>query len=130
MVLFIYQHPLTLPFDDFGMTFIPGSKKGYFSSDRLSSVDHIYTFVENDLMYTLNGVITRKVNGEPISNAMVTLMNLTDDAEEEYYSDDVGMFEIPLIPGKNSVFVLKNLVTSQSMKTFQPKVHKPVLRRT
>ncbi|MFT5920948.1 MAG: peptidoglycan-associated lipoprotein [Flavobacteriales bacterium] len=93
--------PINTPYDDFGITFTPGSKKGYFSSDRLNSIDHIYSFVENDIMYTLNGVVTRKVNGEPISNAMVTLMNLTDDVEEEYYSDDVGMFEIPLIPGKN-----------------------------
>ncbi len=93
--------PINSPYDDFGMTFTPGSKKGYFSSDRSNNTDGIYTFVENDLMFTLNGVVTRKLNGDPVPNAKIILMNLTDGTEEVFYTDDIGMFEMPLIQGKD-----------------------------
>lgn len=94
------SYPLNSAFDDFGIAFTGDKTTGYFSSDR-SGRDQIYSFAANEIVYNLSGLITRKFDDSPIENAKVTITNLTDGTEESIESDDVGMFELGLLPGKD-----------------------------
>lgn len=94
------SYPLNSPFDDFGVTFTGDKSTGFFSSDR-SGHDQIYSFAANDIVYSLSGLITRKFDDSPIEKATITITNLTDGVEEVIESDDVGMFELGLLPGKD-----------------------------
>lgn len=94
------SYPLNSPFDDFGVAFTGDKSTGFFSSDR-SGHDQIYSFAANDIVYSLSGLITRKFDDSPIEKATITITNLTDGVEEVIESDDVGMFELGLLPGKD-----------------------------
>jgi peptidoglycan-associated lipoprotein len=94
------SYPLNSPFDDFGVAFTGNKSTGFFSSDR-SGRDQIYSFSANEMVYSLSGLITRKFDDSPIENAKITVTNLTDGIEEVIETDDVGMFEMGLLPGKD-----------------------------
>lgn len=93
-------YPMNTPWDDFGVAFTGDGSTGYFSSDR-SGKDQIYYFVANEASFSIDGFVSRKFNDSPIANAKVTITNLTDGIEEVYYTDELGMFETELSPGKN-----------------------------
>ena len=97
---FHLSYPLNSAADDFGIAFLPDNDKGLFSSDR-SGVDQIYTYTEQEINFALKGLVTTQTTGEPIENAKIIITNLTDGTEQELMSDDVGMFELDLLPGKD-----------------------------
>ena len=94
------SYPLNTPFDDFGVAFTGDKSTGFFSSDR-SGRDQIYSFAADEMVYSLSGLITRKFDGSPIEKATITITNLTDGVEEVIETDDVGMFELGLLPNKD-----------------------------
>ncbi|MCH2197703.1 MAG: OmpA family protein [Flavobacteriales bacterium] len=97
---FHLPYPMNTAADDFAISFIDGSDLGYFSSDR-SGNDQIYSFEETEQIFTLDGLVTSQTSGNPIEGAKIIITNLTDGTEEIIYSDDVGMFELDLLPGKD-----------------------------
>ncbi len=92
-------YPLNTPRDDFGIVFKDG-QSGYLSSDR-SGKDQLYTFLIFEPSVVMNGVVTKKGSTLPLSDAIITIINKTDGTEEVVQSDEVGMFEMPLLPGKD-----------------------------
>lgn len=97
---FHLPYPMNSGGDDFGMTFKKNGDTGFFSSDR-SGQDRLYSFEESDLSFVLKGLVTSKSSGEPIADARVIIQNLTDGSEQVIESDNVGMFELDLVPGKD-----------------------------
>jgi outer membrane protein OmpA-like peptidoglycan-associated protein len=93
-------YPVNTQFDDFGMAFTNDGTTGFFSSDR-SGRDGIYSFISNDDFFNLSGLVTRKFDGSPLEGATITLTNLTDGTEEVFITDELGMFENVLLPGKD-----------------------------
>lgn len=93
-------YPMNTPWDDFGVAFTGDGSTGYFSSDR-SGKDQIYYFVADEAVFSIDGFVSRKFDDSPIANAKVTITNLTDGTEEVYYTDELGMFDVELSPGKN-----------------------------
>ena len=91
-------YPMNSTMDDFGVVYT-GSNTGYLSSER-SGNDRIYQFESFDPEVVLKGLVTSKNTEEPISGASVTIQNLTDETESTFITDDVGMFEMDLSPGK------------------------------
>lgn len=91
-------YPMNSTLDDFGVVYT-GSNTGYLSSER-SGTDRIYQFESFDPEVVLKGLVTSKNTEEPISGASVTVQNLTDGTESTFTTDDVGMFEMDLVPGK------------------------------
>ena len=91
-------YPMNSTLDDFGVVYT-GANNGYLSSER-SGTDRIYQFESFDPEIVLKGLVTSKNTEEPISDANVTIQNLTDDKDITFISDDVGMFEMDLVPGK------------------------------
>ena len=99
-----WSEPYHMPYginsssDDFGMVF-NGPNTGYFSSQR-SGTDQIYAFETFNPEIVLKGLITKESDGSPLEGSKIIITNLTDGTEEILYSDEVGMFEMDLIPGK------------------------------
>lgn len=96
---FHLSYPLNSSKDDFGMTFT-SSDKGYFSSDR-SGQDALYSFEHFRPQIVLKGLVAHQKGNNPITGAAVLIKNLTDGTEELVYTDEVGMFEAALVPGKD-----------------------------
>lgn len=94
-------YPMNSVGDDFGMTFTGDKSTGFFSSDRSNGRDQLYTFKESEINFVLKGLVTNKNNGDPIESSKVIVTNITDGSVTELQSDDVGMFEMELIPGKD-----------------------------
>lgn len=92
-------YPLNTSRDDFGVLFVDGMS-GYLSSDR-SGTDKVYAFQIFEPSVLMSGVVTKKGSVEPLENAKITIVNKTDGTETMVMSDEVGMFEMPLIPGKS-----------------------------
>ena len=68
-------YPLNSQADDFGMTFEPGFKRGYFSSNRgdARGWDHIYSFLLPEVHYSMEGWVYDK-EGDPLPDAEVTIV--------------------------------------------------------
>lgn len=92
-------YPLNTSRDDFGVLFVDGMS-GYLSSDR-SGIDKVYAFQIFEPSVVISGVVTKKGSVEPLDNAKITIINKTDGTETIVMSDEVGMFEMPLITGKS-----------------------------
>lgn len=121
-------YPLNTARDDFGMIFKDG-QSGYLSSDR-SGKDQLYSFIIFEPTVVMNGVVTKKGSANPLSDATITIINKTDGTEEIIKSDEVGMFEMPLLTGKDyevkvekegyfstiEVFNTKNIQSNKTME--------------
>ncbi|MBI1268020.1 MAG: OmpA family protein [Cryomorphaceae bacterium] len=97
---FHLPYPINTASDDFGVAFVPGTSTGYFSSDRAGN-DQIYSFIENDMTFTLKGLVTQQLSGDPLEKATIIVTNLTDGTEERFETDDIGMYELKLLQGKD-----------------------------
>lgn len=69
------RQPLNSRYDDFGITFAPGMKSGFFSSNRgdRKNYDHIYAFEIPVYEYIVKGVVADN-NGNPVSDASVKIV--------------------------------------------------------
>ena len=73
------QQPINSSYDDFAIAFAPGSKIGFFSSNRTGGVgsDDIYAFraIEPPLPAFISGLVKDKTTMQPIAGATVFLYN-------------------------------------------------------
>ncbi|NQX93194.1 MAG: carboxypeptidase regulatory-like domain-containing protein [Flavobacteriales bacterium] len=86
------------PQDDFNMVHT-SAKYGYFSSNR-NGRDGIFSFERFDPEITLRGLVTDALKGEPLDQTTVIINNTTDGTIDSLVTDEVGMFELNLLPGK------------------------------
>ena len=73
------QRPINSSYDDFAIAFTPGSKTGFFSSNRTGGVgnDDIYVFknIEPPLPAFISGIVKDKASMQPLAGATVFLLN-------------------------------------------------------
>lgn len=84
--------PVNTNMDDFAYFQVNDSKEGYISSNRSGTSDNIFVFNKlNPLV--LKGTVTDAVNGEPISQATVRLMDDENNQIAFLETDEEGMYE-------------------------------------
>jgi len=94
-------YPVNSMSDDFG--FLPddaGAGTGYLSSNRGSDTgnDHIYTFVRNELRFTVDGVSVEKETDNALGGVLVTLINKLTGARDSVTTGSDGTFTFKLNP--------------------------------
>lgn len=90
-------YPVNTARDDFGLWLDSSGTKGYLSSARSGS-DQIYALSVHPPEFAVEGTITNASTGEAISGALVTLRNLTTNAESKVAADVMGTFHFNLEP--------------------------------
>ncbi|MFP2996738.1 OmpA family protein [Spongiivirga sp. MCCC 1A20706] len=80
--------------DDFSYYLAPDGINGFISSNRIGGTgdDDIYSFVRIPQI-TLNGTVTDIVNQEPIANAMVKIMDESNEVFATVQTDKNGYYE-------------------------------------
>jgi peptidoglycan-associated lipoprotein len=70
------DYPINTNSDDFGICFLNGQNKGFFSSNRAGGrgMDDIYSFYLPDLVFSIAGTVRNDENMQPISDATVSLI--------------------------------------------------------
>jgi len=69
-------YPINTSYDDFGVSMGDSAVGGLFSSNRANTMqDNIYSFVRNDLHFTLTGFVVEKPTQLPLSDVNVELIN-------------------------------------------------------
>lgn len=111
--------PINSVSDDFGIIYLQGNDKGFFSSNREGGLgdDDIYRFTllelsQPEVSYIIEGTIislTDKGNEELLSDVTVKLMNEKYEVIDESYTFKEGKFKFSRVkPGTNySVFLQK-----------------------
>ncbi len=90
-------YPINTSHDDFGFAMNSTGDSGLISSNRNSpTVDNIFSFVKNDLRFTLLGTVVDKETQKPIEGAMVTLINKKTGQLDSVLSDANGFFTFKL----------------------------------
>lgn len=91
--------PINGPSDDFALAFAPGTKNGFFSSNRPGGIgnDDIYAFRVMDAPVVLpsyiSGLVKDKATMQPIAGATVFLLNPKTGKVKILKTDAVGMFK-------------------------------------
>lgn len=97
--------PVNSSADDF--TFICDSTglNGYFSSNRLSNVDHIYSFVKEEVLIDLIVRVFEKYDvNEIVPTQPIILKNEVTGEKEEYFSDKDGNLHIQVRQNEKYTF--------------------------
>lgn len=90
--------PINSTGDDFAISFYPGEEKGLFSSSRDGSRgDDIYSFLLPPKIYSVEGLLYNKDNGEVVEGASVRLIG-TDGTMLRMKAENAG-FKFNLKPG-------------------------------
>lgn len=98
------SYPLNTSQDDFSIIFDKGDTTGYVSSNR-SGVDMIYSFVQMDPIFILEGIASLKTDQIPIEGVTITLINETDGDTARVTTGEDGKFKFNLLP--NSKYTVK-----------------------
>ncbi|MES2139573.1 MAG: OmpA family protein [Bacteroidota bacterium] len=92
------NYPLNSTKDDFAFVLNEDKKTGFVSSNRNSS-DKIYEFEKHDPTFNLFGTISTKGEKTVIENAVLTIINKTNDTEKfTVETDKNGFYKIKLKP--------------------------------
>jgi outer membrane protein OmpA-like peptidoglycan-associated protein len=94
-------YPLNSSYDDFGIAMNDSGNAGLFSSNRNienSTQDNIYSFVVNDIRFTLEGVAVEKSSQMPLAGVKVELLNKRTNKIESYVTGPDGKFFFKLDP--------------------------------
>lgn len=91
------------PADDFGLSFLPDGKNGYFSSNRAGGEgdDDIYSFKQLKAFVfniRLNGIVTDAINSNLLPNTTVKLVDENGQVLKETRSDNNAHFTFDLDP--------------------------------
>jgi outer membrane protein OmpA-like peptidoglycan-associated protein len=91
-------YPINTPQDDFSIVLNKDGKSGFLSSNRDGGKgsDDIYSFGRKDLKFRLEGTVVNRKTSESLSNAVVTLYDLTGNTNLKTVTDDRGNFAFPL----------------------------------
>lgn len=92
--------PLNSQSDDFALTFNEDGKSGLISSDRYG-YDRLLSFDILDRPLMVQGIVIDSLNGEPIPNAIINLLDAEDGSAVALNSDINGTFELNLPHGKS-----------------------------
>ncbi len=95
--------PINSQYDDISLSY-SSAENGFFSSNRDSGNDDIFAFKQIAEIFTREYVnlfeIKDSINGAPVPNATVKLMNADGEVEYENTLDEEGQFTANLIPGE------------------------------
>lgn len=98
-------YPLNSSQDDFGILMNDSATGGMISSNRSNTQqDNIYSFVINDLRFTLRGIAVLKATQAPLEGVVVELLNKTSGKRETATTGPDGTFMFKL--DQNSDFVV------------------------
>lgn len=108
-----YQHcgkEINSSMDDFGLSFMPDGKTGYFSSNRTDGLggDDIYTFnLIKPFIFklVLSGQVADKDNKEILPGTLIQLLDENDKVIGSVTADEKGRYAFNVDPGK--VYKLK-----------------------
>lgn len=108
--------PINSPADDFGYVLTPDGQSGYFSSDRPGGrgMDDLWSF--RILNPTFQGQVVRAADNVPLSDAIVTLIDLENGERERAISTAEGRFGFVLQPSRNyKVRIVRDGYVAQTM---------------
>jgi outer membrane protein OmpA-like peptidoglycan-associated protein len=88
--------PINSSKDDFGFIIDKEYKHGYFSSNRDSIIDKIYSFNVNEPEFRLELQVKNALSGKSLANTKLILYNLTDHKTTSVVTDETGMLKIDL----------------------------------
>ena len=94
-------YPLNSGYDDFGIALNDSGTAGIFSSNRNSkntSEDNLYTFLVNDIRFTLEGIAVEKVTQAPVAGVLAELTNTITGKKETVTTGPDGKFNFKLNP--------------------------------
>lgn len=132
--------PVNSPKDDFGFIIDREYKSGYFSSNRDSLVDKIYSFTINEPEYALEAAVFNTISNAAVSDATITLVNISENRSSRFTTDNNGRITARLDKGSDyrilvnkENFIPDTIVISTVDKrhshTFNEKLNlKPVIR--
>ncbi len=93
-------YPVNSSKDDFGFIIDSAGTYGYFSSNRISGTDKIFSFKKNPPKLVFTGMVSDKTSSSPLGNVKLTLR--TDNIPDtSYFTASDGKFVIPLRHEKN-----------------------------
>ena len=91
--------PVNTSMDDFSFIIDQQGKVGYFSSNRESGVDKLYSFKKNPPVLSVKGLISDKESGSPLRNMVVNLESEGQLINSTTTGTD-GIYRFKLEPGK------------------------------
>ena len=94
--------PVNSSSDDFGITFGP-AETGYFSSNRGSVYDNIYSFELPEIKVTISGWVLDR-DEEPVPNAVIRIVG-NDGSNQKQIAKPDGSFSFPLDRGVSYVML-------------------------
>jgi outer membrane protein OmpA-like peptidoglycan-associated protein len=108
------SYPVNSSADDFGWTQDSTGTKGFFTSDRFSNNDNIYSFdykfIEQLKKIFITGFVKEKDSLSPLKGATVFLYNVTEDSVLITKADINGKYEFLVNP--NSKIIIKAIEKS------------------
>ncbi len=109
------KQPINSSYDDFAIAYAPGSKIGFFSSNRTGGTgnDDIYGFrtIEPPLPAFISGLVKDKISMQPIAGATVFLYNPITGKVKVLKTDNEGIY-------KSVVDTAANYVVKATMSNF------------
>jgi outer membrane protein OmpA-like peptidoglycan-associated protein len=94
-------YPLNTSYDDFGIAMNDSGTAGLLSSNRNTQntmQDNIYSFIVNDIRFTLDGITVEKATQIPLEGVKIELMNKTTNKLDFAITDKEGKFSFKLEP--------------------------------
>jgi len=106
------KQPINSSYDDFAIAFAPGSKIGFFSSNRSGGVgsDDIYAFrnIEPALPAFISGLVKDKITMQPVAGATVFVYNSVTGKVKALKTGSDGMYKT--IVDKPADYVVKAMM--------------------
>lgn len=104
-------YPINSSADDFSLTLYGDDNHGFFASNRKGGQgrDDLYYFERANVAIPFRFAVSDEENGNPVSLADVTVLNMTGDTVADGKTDASGFLTVDLVPGETySVRVSKS----------------------
>jgi outer membrane protein OmpA-like peptidoglycan-associated protein len=99
------QYPVNSPKDDFGYIIDSLGILGYFSSNRVSKTDHIFSFIKHPPIITYDLYVKNSSSRELLNSATGIMIN--GDDRKKFNSDESGRVSVALPEKANVEIVLQ-----------------------
>lgn len=120
-------HPINTAFDDFAFVLNSNSGKGYFASNRAGTQsDDIFSIEKNSAyeepcMLSVSGMVKDKKTGDPLANAVVSLLNRNNVTVERIIANEAGQYTFVDIDCNNVAFIRAEKPKYQTNEVALPK---------